>query len=145
MASELTTNAEQVVTNVATQVGEAANQSTGALMDSFAALYQPFILVAPKAVFALVVLVLGYFVARLIDRLITAFSDRIGLQKAAERGGVVQSMKDVGIERTVPQILGVLKKDGYEGTLSIEFEGLEDPLMAVSMGLANLRRYLAMV
>jgi len=77
-------------------------------VESFSELYQQFILLAPRAVSALVVLIVGYFVARLVGRLIVTFSERIGLQKAAERGGVVESMKDVGIERTVPQIIGAI-------------------------------------
>jgi hypothetical protein len=38
-----------------------------------------------------------------------------------------------------------LKEAGYEGTLSLEFEGLEDPIRGIEMGYANLRRYLDIV
>jgi len=34
-----------------------------------------------------------------------------------------------------------MKKAGYTGPLSIEFEGMEDNLIALKIGLANLRRY----
>ncbi|NLL47779.1 MAG: sugar phosphate isomerase/epimerase [Firmicutes bacterium] len=43
------------------------------------------------------------------------------------------------------QILRILKNADYSGVLSIEFEGLEDPLKAILIGLENLRRYLASV
>ena len=36
-----------------------------------------------------------------------------------------------------------MKRAGYDGVLSIEFEGLEDPIKGMSIGLANLRRYVA--
>ena len=37
--------------------------------------------------------------------------------------------------------LSVLKKAGYDGVLAIEFEGMEDPLKGVAIGLENLRRF----
>jgi len=43
----------------------------------------------------------------------------------------------------VAQCLRVLKRAGYDGVCSIEFEGMEDPLLGLEVGLANLRRYLA--
>ncbi len=43
----------------------------------------------------------------------------------------------------VLQCLRILKNAGYDGTLSIEFEGLEDCILALSIGLENLRGYLA--
>lgn len=42
----------------------------------------------------------------------------------------------------VPKCLGILKRAGYTGWLSIEFEGIEDPRVGVELGLKNLRRYL---
>lgn len=36
--------------------------------------------------------------------------------------------------------LRIMKKVGYDGVLSIEFEGMEDPIKGVSVGFANLRR-----
>jgi sugar phosphate isomerase/epimerase len=42
----------------------------------------------------------------------------------------------------VVQCLRLLKTYGYDGALSIEFEGMEEPVQAVRIGLANLRRYL---
>jgi sugar phosphate isomerase/epimerase len=37
--------------------------------------------------------------------------------------------------------LGLLKESGYDGWLSIEFEGMEDNQRALEIGLANLGRY----
>ncbi len=44
----------------------------------------------------------------------------------------------------VQQCLRVLKGAGYEGTISIEFEGMEDPITGIVLGLKNLRRFLEM-
>ncbi len=40
--------------------------------------------------------------------------------------------------------LRILRKAGYDGVLSVEFEGMEDPLQGITLGLENLRRYLQM-
>lgn len=41
----------------------------------------------------------------------------------------------------VKQCLRTLKAAGYDDTIAIEFEGMEDPVDAVRIGLANLKRY----
>lgn len=41
----------------------------------------------------------------------------------------------------VKQCLHILKAAGYDGTISIEFEGLEHPVDALRIGLTNLKRY----
>ena len=43
----------------------------------------------------------------------------------------------------VTQCLKVMKRSNYAGILSIEFEGMEDPLKGISIGLKNLKRYVA--
>lgn len=40
----------------------------------------------------------------------------------------------------VLQCLRAMKRAGYDGVLSIEFEGMEEPLTGIRVGLANLRR-----
>jgi sugar phosphate isomerase/epimerase len=42
---------------------------------------------------------------------------------------------------SVPQCLNIIKREGYDGVLSIEFEGLEEPLTGIAMGQENLRRF----
>lgn len=42
----------------------------------------------------------------------------------------------------VVQCLRSMKMAGYEGTVSIEFEGLEEPLNGIAIGLRNLRRFI---
>jgi len=41
----------------------------------------------------------------------------------------------------VVQCIRVMKRAGFDGVLSIEFEGREEPLAGIEMGLANLRRF----
>lgn len=43
----------------------------------------------------------------------------------------------------VKQCLKILKKAGYDGYVSLEFEGMEENLEALRIGLANLRRFIA--
>jgi len=45
-------------------------------------------------------------------------------------------------EVPVLQCLKLLKNAGYDGSISIEFEGIEDPLMGIAIGLENLRRFM---
>ena len=41
----------------------------------------------------------------------------------------------------VKQCLRTLKAAGYDDTIAIEFEGMEDPIDALRIGLVNLKRY----
>lgn len=41
----------------------------------------------------------------------------------------------------VVQCINILKKAGYDGNISIEFEGMEDPLTGISVGFENLKAY----
>jgi sugar phosphate isomerase/epimerase len=45
-------------------------------------------------------------------------------------------------EVPVQQCLRILKNAGYNGYVSIEFEGIENPLTGISYGLKNLRHYI---
>lgn len=45
----------------------------------------------------------------------------------------------------IVQCLKIMKNHGYDGVLSIEFEGMEDPLKGIPIGLENLKRYVAAV
>jgi small-conductance mechanosensitive channel len=62
----------------------------------------------PKLIAAVAVVVLGYLAARLIGKIVVKVSEKIGLQVAAERSGLAQSMQHMGVERNVPTILGTI-------------------------------------
>lgn len=82
------------------------NRSGEALTGAFAQMYEQFAAWAPKGIAALVVLVVGYFLARLAARVVRTISDKIGVQRAAERGGLVESMKQLGLKQSLPEIVG---------------------------------------
>jgi sugar phosphate isomerase/epimerase len=46
-------------------------------------------------------------------------------------------------EVPVAQCLGILARAGYKGNVSVEFEGIEDPGLGISIGLENLKRFVA--
>ena len=43
------------------------------------------------------------------------------------------------------QCLRILRNNGYDGYLGVEFEGIEDSLLGLRIGLANLRRFVSEV
>ena len=52
--------------------------------------------------------------------------------------GAIVGHGDIPVWQCVRQI----QRAGYTGTLSLEFEGLEDPIQGIAFGLENLRRFL---
>jgi small-conductance mechanosensitive channel len=94
------------VEGIANSVNETAEQSKNVLIDSFWTAFGQVIEMAPKVLAMLLVLVVGYIIARLVGKAVTTVCEKLGLHRAAERGGLVNSMQQVGIERTVPQIIG---------------------------------------
>ncbi len=43
------------------------------------------------------------------------------------------------------QCLQNLKRNGYDGYISLEFEGMEDTLMSIEIGLENMKRYIEII
>lgn len=84
------------------------DSSKNALVDTFTQAYDQIIVLAPKVLATVVVLVVGYVVARLVERAITKLSEKIGLQAAAQRSGLAQSMQHMGIGRGMPAIVGTI-------------------------------------
>jgi hypothetical protein len=82
--------------------------SKNALVDSFGQVYEQVVLFAPRVLAMLVVIVLGYVIARLVAQAITKLSEKLGLQVAAERSGLAESMQHMGIRRNVPAIVGTI-------------------------------------
>jgi small-conductance mechanosensitive channel len=79
-----------------------------ALSESFNQAYVQFAQWAPKLVVMIVVVVAGYVVARLVATLFDRLSAKLGLQTAAERSGLAESMRHMGIQRNVPAIVGTI-------------------------------------
>jgi len=93
---------------VGESIKDAAEGSTSVLTQSFVDMWNRIVEHGPNVVAAIVILVLGYFISKFASRAIAALCERIGLQRGAERGGLAESMKQVGIQRTVPQIVGTI-------------------------------------
>jgi small-conductance mechanosensitive channel len=93
---------------VAENTASAVEASKTALMDSFREAFNQVVQLAPKVLAMVVVLVLGYLIARIVARAITVLSQKIGLEVAAERSGLADSMQHMGIKRNVSAIVGTI-------------------------------------
>lgn len=81
----------------------------------------------------------GNFLEDPYDRLEQLAKDTVLLQAKTYYGGGVWYTLDLDYDR----IAGILKKAGYQGYVSLEFEGKEDPLTAIPKSLALLRKAFA--
>jgi len=93
-------------TPTTTEVGVQPQSFTEAFTQSFSSLFSQLPHILAGVIAMLAILVIGYVVARLLARAVVALSDAVGLQKAADRSGLAQSMRQVGIDRGVSWILG---------------------------------------
>jgi len=82
--------------------------SRDALVNSFTQAFNQIIELAPRVLAMLVVVVLGYVISRLVAQFIAKVSEKIGLQTAAERSGLAESMRHMGIKRNVPSIFATI-------------------------------------
>ncbi|MDZ4819907.1 MAG: hypothetical protein SGJ20_13135 [Planctomycetota bacterium] len=98
MANETTTT---VTSTTDSSVGQAVT-------DTFTDAFNQVVQLAPRIVGMLLVLVVGYLIARLAARAVAILCEKIGLQTAAERSGLAQSMQQVGIKRNVPAIVALI-------------------------------------
>jgi len=90
------------------QAKTAVEASVGELSSALQSAFQPVINLLPSVVAMFAVLAVGYVVARLLGRAADALGQRIGLDGAAERSGLSESMKKVGIERGLSAIVAQL-------------------------------------
>lgn len=99
-------------TSVAEQTQEAVtttfNNSWDAVQNSFAQAWEQTISVAPQIVAMVVVIVVGYIVARFVGKAISTLSEKLGLQNAADQSGLADSMHRMGLQRNVPAIIGTI-------------------------------------
>ncbi len=62
----------------------------------------------PNLIGMLVILIVGYLVSKLLQRLATAILRRIRFDNAGEKTGLSETLKTVGIQKTPSEIVGVL-------------------------------------
>ena len=91
--------------NVAT---DTVNTTQEALRDTLHEAFTPIIALAPKAIAAVVIVVVGYILARVLAKVVTTLCEKVGLQTAADRSGLAESMNQAGIKHNVPGIVGVI-------------------------------------
>ncbi len=89
-------------------VSHTVKTSTQAVQDSFAQMWSQVVAYTPKVLAAAIVLVAGYFISKLVARAVTLLCERAGLQRAAERSGLWESMSHMNIRRNVPSIVGTI-------------------------------------
>ena len=84
------------------------NSSKQEVIDRFGQAFERTVALAPNVLAMLVVLVVGYIVARLVARAVAILSEKVGLQTAADRSGLAESMQHMGIKRNVPGVVGTI-------------------------------------
>ncbi len=89
-------------------LGGTAQKTQEVLSSTFERLYVQTMDWLPNAIVAVVVLLVGYVIARLAAKLVTTLGEKLNLQYAAQRGGLVDSLNQVGIKRSVPAIFGTV-------------------------------------
>jgi hypothetical protein len=103
-AAETATVAEQTTERVT----ETFNNSWDAVVGSFTDAWHQTLAVAPKVVAMVIVIVIGYVIARFIGKAATTLAEKLGLQNAADQSGLADSMHRMGIQRNVPGIIGTI-------------------------------------
>ena len=97
-----------VPTTLTLNLPQTVTDSKVALETSFADAWHRIVSYTPNLLAAIVVVVVGYFVATFVARAVTMLCERAGLQRAAERSGLWESMTHMNIKRNVPAILGTI-------------------------------------
>ena len=87
---------------------DTVDRSTKTLSETFTEVFRPMIDLAPNLLAAVLILGIGYVIARVLAKVVTAMCEKIGLQTAVERSGLADSMKNAGIGRSLPAIIGVI-------------------------------------
>jgi small-conductance mechanosensitive channel len=100
--------AEGTPTTLTVDLPQTVYTSKEALQTSFGDAWHKIVSYTPNLLAAIVVLVVGYFVAKIVAHAVTLLCERAGLQRAAERSGLWESMTHMNIKRNVPAIIGTI-------------------------------------
>ncbi|REK18200.1 MAG: hypothetical protein DWQ37_04755 [Planctomycetota bacterium] len=99
-------DAATVAEKTTEQVTQSFTTSWDAVVSSFEHAWHQTIAVAPLVVAMVLVIVVGYVIARLASSATTSLAGKLGLQTAADQSGLAESMHRAGIRRSVPAIIG---------------------------------------
>jgi hypothetical protein len=105
-AKPVTETVREVATATGNTVTKTFDNSWQAVVDSFSNAWHQTISIAPQIVAMVVVIVLGYVVARFVGKAIATLAEKLGLQSAADQSGLADSMHRMGLARNVPGIIG---------------------------------------
>ena len=100
--------ADGTPTTLTVDLPQTVYDSKHALETSFSDAWHKIVSYTPNLLAAIVVLVVGYFVAKIVAHAVTLLCERAGLQRAAERSGLWESMTHMNIKRNVPAIVGTI-------------------------------------
>lgn len=75
------------------------------ILDSAKALLSKVLAYLPKVVLAILVILIGWFIARIISKIIDKLGKKLGLNKIFEKLGITKSLKKVGVKTTFSSIL----------------------------------------
>jgi Conserved TM helix/Mechanosensitive ion channel len=100
--------AASAATQTLDNLSQTVKEPVHALQNSFAEAWKQVADYAPRVVAMVVVLIVGYLVARLVAWIITQVCDKIGVQHAADSSGLAGSMQHMGIKRSVSAIVGTI-------------------------------------
>ncbi len=96
------------IKDAAQRTAEIVDEQFVTATDTFREVLNDILGLIPGVLGMVAILVVGYLVAKLLAKLATALCETIGLQRAADRSGLADSMKQVGIQRSVPSIVGLI-------------------------------------
>jgi Mechanosensitive ion channel, conserved TM helix/Mechanosensitive ion channel, beta-domain len=108
LADTATAETGTVAEQTTQRVTETFNTSWDAVVGSFTEAWHQTLAVAPKVVAMVVVIVIGYVIARFIGKAATTLAQKLGLQNAADQSGLADSMHRMGIQRNVGGIIGTI-------------------------------------
>lgn len=104
----LLAEAVDTTANVGDKLTDTAKGAGTALRTSFENAWTQIVDYTPRVLAAVIVMVAGYFIAKLVAHAVTLLCERAGLQKAAERSGLSESMTHMNIKRNIPAIVGTI-------------------------------------
>jgi len=78
------------------------------LSDSFIELWFKFIGIIPEIIAAVVVFIVGLFIADLLGRLVTKVLEKLYLDQLLEKTGVMKMLDKVGFKMSISKLLGLL-------------------------------------
>ncbi|MGB2763686.1 MAG: mechanosensitive ion channel domain-containing protein [Candidatus Aminicenantaceae bacterium] len=76
----------------------------GQFLDSAKALMSKVWAYLPKIVFAILIILFGWFIARIVSKIIGKLGKKLGLNKMFEKLGITKGLKKVGVKRPVYSI-----------------------------------------